>query len=75
MYDIVDTKTVFPGDATVVISNKTSEKLRNILLEVNKDADFIAWRNKRGVPDDTGKNSWEAELKIVDQLQQSWKSK
>jgi len=75
VYDIVNTKTVFPGDAALVISNNASEKLRNILLEVNQDADFVAWRNKRGVPDDTGKNSSEAELAIVDQLQQSWKSK
>ena len=75
VYDIVNTKTVFPGDAALVISNNASEKLRNILLEVNQDADFVAWRKKRGVPDDTGKNSSEAELVIVDQLQQSWKSK
>jgi len=75
VYDIVNTKTVFPGDASIVISNNASKKLRNILLEANKDADFIAWKKKRGVPDNSGKNSWKAELAIVDSLQQSWKSK
>jgi len=63
----------FPVMDYNVLSNNTSAKLRELLLEVNKDAVFISWRQKRGLTEIVGTKSRQEALTIVEEGQHAWK--
>ena len=73
IYTIVKTKQLFPVMDYVVLSNKPSSQLREILLQANKDASFIEWRSKKGLIEIVRTNSRKNELKIVSVRQELWK--
>ena len=73
VYTIVKTKELFPVMDYVVLSNKPSNQLREILLQANKDSSFVEWRNKKGLTEIVGTNSRKNELKIVSARQELWK--
>lgn len=73
IFDIVkDKKLPYLVDVTLVISNQPSDKLRNTLLEVNKDALFTEWRAKRGDAEITDRDVKE-ELEMAVQSATVWK--
>ena len=57
----------------MVISNKPSDKLRNILLEANNDTLFKEWRSKKGISEISSRASKNDELKTSVQIQEAWK--
>ena len=73
VYEVIKTKTVFPADISLVISNKPSDKLRNILLEANNDPLFKEWRSKKGISEISSRASKNDELKTSVQIQEAWK--
>lgn len=73
VYTIVDNGLAFPVMDYNVLSNNTSAKLRELLLEVNKDAVFISWRQKRGLTEIVGTKSRQEALTIVEEGQHAWK--
>jgi hypothetical protein len=73
IYTIVKDGTKFPVMDYPIISNNTSNNLRNILLEANKDPIFTSWRQKGGLAEIVGKKTRKNELKIIEVRQHLWK--
>lgn len=72
IYKVIDTKKVFPGNVLIVISNNPSSKLRNLLIEANKDPLFTEWRTKRKYSEISNR-SRKKELSFALKTQELWK--
>jgi hypothetical protein len=73
VYTIVKDGTKFPVMEYPVISNNTSEKLRSILIEANKDELFVQWRVSKGLPEIVGQDTRQEELRLAMEGQELWK--
>jgi len=73
VYTIVDNGLAFPVMDYPIISNNTSDKFRELLLETNKDSVFKSWRQKRKLTEIVGALPRKEELKIVEEGQHYWK--
>ena len=73
VYTIVKDGTKFPVMEYPVISNNTSEKLRSILIEANKDELFVQWRASKGLPEIVGQDTRQEELRLAMEGQELWK--